>query len=288
MNLPIRNTYQGFSQSWQNSMLIKTKLGRIGLFVIIGLMVTTALTDILANLFGGKGIAVLVGNLMYVPLTILLATLSSIQAFRFGRNNTIGIATILFAIFATLWMIAEHIWIIKEVILHEKPFPSIANFFYIFGYPFLILASFRYLRIVKNAITKKMIIVASLLSIVLVIPSIYIATGSDSDKQFLGLGTEALYSILDGLALIPAIIGFSLFLGGEVFFPWLLFSLAIFTIACGDTAFLIVDRYGWYYTGHPIEILFYWSYILFSYAVYSHLIIFKTQKKKFDNKESMR
>ena len=110
---------------------------------------------IIVNLIG-KEAAILVGNLGYTPITIMLASLTMIVVIKFRAKSTHGIAWIMFLACTLSWMIAEHMWIVEELVLHVKPFPSIADIFYVMGYVFLILFTIYHMRVVKDAITKKM------------------------------------------------------------------------------------------------------------------------------------
>lgn len=243
---------------------------------------------ILAANLAGKEVTVITGNLLYVPVTVSLVILSIIMAVRFRGKSAHGIAWLMFALCASSWLVAEHTWILEELVYHENPFPSAADIFYVTGYVFLILFSINYLKIVKDAITKKTILVASLLATTLLIPSIYMTINTNSDVTGLAFALAFSYPILDAIVLVPAIIGVILFFRGEVNLLWTLMSLAIISLAGGDTGFLITQMNNSYYTGHPIEIMFYWSYILFSFGVYSHIKIFKNDKMTYSNKESLR
>ena len=242
---------------------------------------------LVANLFG-KEVTIVTGNLLYTPLTVTLVILSIIMAVRFRGKSDHGIAWLMFALCASSWLVAEHIWILEELVYHENPFPSKADIFYVAGYVFLILFSIYYLKIVKKAITKKTILLASLVSIAFVIPSIYMTLITNSDITGFPLALAFSYPVIDAIVLVPAIIGVTLFFRGQVNLLWTLTSLAIIALIGGDTGFLVTQMNDSYYTGHPIEIMFYWSYILFSFGVYSHIKIFKNDKMKYSDKESLR
>jgi hypothetical protein len=63
---------------------------------------------------------------------------------------------------------------------------------------------------------------------------------------------------------------------------WTLFCLGTISAFIGDAAFLFGQNESSYYTGNPMEIPFYWNYILLSFGVYSQLTLF--QKAKTDKK----
>jgi hypothetical protein len=100
---------------------------------------------------------------------------------------------------------------------------------------------------------------------------------SNSDSFTLVLG--AIYPIFDALVIIPALVGVSLFFKGKVNFMWTLFCLGTISAFIGDAAFLFGQNEDSYYTGNPMEILFYWNYILLSFGVSSQLALFNKTKK---------
>jgi hypothetical protein len=246
-----------------------------------------AISVIVANLFG-KETAILVGNLGYYPITILLTSFTAIMVIKFRTKNTYGIAWIMFLACATSWMVAEHVWTVEELVLHVKPFPSNADIFYVLGYGFLILFVMYYMKMMKKAITKKMVLVSITISITVLLPSLYISEFENSDISGIAFALALAYPVLDAIVLAPALIGIMMFYKGEVSRLWTFFSLAIISFAAGDTGFLLLEMNDNYYTGHPIEILLMWSYVLFTFGVYSQYKIFSGKKNSFEDKKELR
>jgi len=254
---------------------------------LISCMLGFGLIILVSNIIG-KEVTVLVGNLLYTPITIALVALTAIMVKKFHGKSMHGIAWLMFLVCASSWFVAEHIWNIEELVYHENPFPSTADIFYVIGYAFLFLFSIYYLKIVKKAITRKTVLIASAISFSLLIPSIYMTMETNSDIQGFALALAFAYPVLDAIVLVPAIIGVILFFRGEVNLLWTLMSFAIISLVGGDTGFLITQMNNTYYTGHPIELMFYYSYILFSFGVYSHIKIFTNDKMTYKDKESLR
>ena len=229
---------------------------------------------LIANLVGQE-VTKLTTNLLYVPVPGALAILSIIIAARFSIKGAHGQAWIFFVGLAVSWFIAEMIWLVYDLVYQTDPFPSLADFFYLAGYPFLFLFSIYYLKPLKNTISKKILVYTSLAATALLVPSLYMAYGTDSEISAFELTLALSYPIADAIVLIPALIGVILFFRGEVNFLWSLMCIAIILNVVADTGFLITSMNGSYYTGHPIDMLFLWAYILFSFGVYSHIQIFK-------------
>jgi len=127
------------------------------------------------------------------------------------------------------------------------------------------------------AISRKLVISAGTVSGMLLIPTLYITSTSDSELSSFEVALASSYPILDALILCPALIGVMLFFKGEVNFLWSLICTAIILNVIADTSFLVLSIDDSYYTGHPIDLLYLWAYIMFAFGVYSHIKIFKNR-----------
>src|SRR5574338_226195 len=204
-----------------------------------------ALFNIGINL-ASKDLAILAGNLTYIPVAGSLLVISILISIRFGLNGTHGLAWFSFCGYAISWFIAEMLWIYQELYMKEDPFPSSADIFYIVGYPFLLM---------------------------------YFVLGSSTNTDALDVTLREIYPVFDAVIIIPAMIGVVLFFKGQVHFMWTLMCLGTVCVFVADTAFLFGENTDSYYTGNPMEILFYWNYILLVFGVKSHLDIFKREKQ---------
>src|SRR5690242_6139428 len=239
----------------------------------------------------GKETADLFTNLIFIPVPASVVILSGILTKRNGLVGSHGKAWLVFTIFATLWFVAEQVWLVNELIYHEKPFPSSADFFYLSGYPFYFIFSLLYIHPFKNAISKKMITTATIIAVAILIPNLYMTFYNSSDESEFAIILGAIYPIADAIVLIPAMIGVALFFRGKVNFLWSLLLIGIIFEVVADTGFQYITLDDSYYTGHPIDILFLWSYLLLSFGLYDHIKIFKKSydaKNTFDNKEDLR
>lgn len=235
-----------------------------------------------------KQAATIVGNWIFVPIPAALVILSIVSVKRHGLTGSHGKAWLCFAIFSVMWFIAEQVWFLLEMFYNQKPFPSIADFFYIAGYPAYFVFTILYLRPAKNTITRKMIVVSSLIGIAVLIPNVYMTLENSSDETPFAITLGAVYPIADAIVLVPAIIGVTLFFGGKVNFLWSLMLVGIIVEVVADTGFQYFSLDNSYYTGHPVDILFLFAYILFSFGVYDHIKIFKIRQNSLSDKESLR
>jgi len=174
---------------------------------------------------------------------------------------------------------AETTWTIYELVYHTNPFPSLADVFYISGYPFLFLFSIYYLKPFNKLISRKMILITSLIAVSVLIPSLYMTMDNNSAESKFTIALGATYPVADSIILVPALIGIFLFFRGEVNFLWTLLLIGILLEVTADTGFQYFTLNNLYYTGHPTDILFIWSYLIFSFGVYNHIQIFKKSEK---------
>lgn len=256
--------------------------------ILLYSILATGLSLVIANFFG-KEIASTVSLTLYVPVTLALVVLSLIMVARFGLKGDHGKAWFLFVIFASLWFIAERIAFYYNFTTGDEPFPSEADAFWLAGYPFLFGFLIFYLRPVKKAISKKMLGLSCLISLALLVPTLYITYADSSEENWSDTVIAVSYPIADAIILIPAIIGVVLFFRGKVNFLWSLMCIAIMFEIAADTGFLLATLDDSYYQGHPVDILYIWYYIIFSFGVYSHVAIFKSHKKDpYKNIEDLR
>jgi len=239
--------------------------------VAFGILITNLISEDTAIVFSGWSYVVTAGSVVVLTLIMISKTRG------IGSH---GKAWILFAVMAISWFVAEMIWVVYDQIYEVDPWPSEADYFWIFGYLFYFGFMMFYLKPFRKAISKKMILVSSLIALGLLVPSLYVSYDSEVDpydmENILGLT----YPVLDSIIIVPAIIGVSLFLTGKVNFLWSVMCLAIFCAIIADAGFLFTTLEETYYSGHPLEILFHWMYILFAFGIYDHINVFKTEQKK--------
>lgn len=248
-------------------------------FIVIAFFVS-ALIILIANLYG-QSIAVVVGNLLYIPIAGSFVIVAIWVSLRFGFRGIHGKAWLLFAIFAILWFIAEMIWAYNDLILHIDPYPSIADAFWLAGYPVLFSFMMMYFKVVRKGVSKKTVTFVSIITLLFLGMIFALSQNTEGEDDF-GLHVLTIsYPILDVIILAPAIIGIVLFFKGEVNLLWTFISFGILLESVADLGFFVTQFNQTYYTGHPIEIFFYWGYIFYTFGAYSHLKIFRKSENKF-------
>ena len=241
---------------------------------IFFVIICVAAINLIANYFGEET-ATVVGNFMYIPAAGSLLAVSIIVLQRLGTSGKHGTALIALVGFAICWFFAEIIWILQELYFKIDPFPSTADLFYLVGYPFLLMFVISYLEPLKDGITKEILALAILAAIIVLVSSLYVVFNEDEELSNYEFALLAGYPIADAIVLVPALLGVVLFFKGRVNFMWTLFFVGIISLYVADTTFLYTQLEDTYYTGHPLEMLFYFMYFLMAFGIYDYMKLFK-------------
>ncbi len=228
----------------------------------------------------GKEVVKIVTDIIYIPVTGIFVASAAMMVSRFGTVGSHGKAWLFFLGAAVTWFLAETLWTVFELVYNENPFPSIADVFYLIGYPLFFGFLVYYLKPIRKAISKKMVVTAIIISASVVIPIIYISDSYDPKVTALENILSTAYPVGDAIILVPSLIGVSLFFRGEVNFTWSLVCIGIIFFTVGDLGFQFTTFNNTYYTGHPVDIVLMWSYIMFAFGAIDHLRIFKKEKPR--------
>ena len=240
------------------------------LFTLLGI---TAIV-LLANI-AGQDVAENTTNLFSIILSGTVMIFSFFMVSKYGIKGNHGKAWILFMLFSTYWFCAETVDVLYNIVLGVDAWEYANDFFYITGYQLFFASLVFYLRPFLKQISKKQVIGVTIISISLLIPSLIMIFDSVPDlmdKNFLVLLS---YPILDSIILIPALLGVVLFFKGDVNFMVSLICLGIITQIIGDNSVLFLSLQNLYYHGHMVEILFLWTYAMFSFGLSNQIGLFR-------------
>jgi len=178
------------------------------------------------------------------------------------------------------WFLGELGWAFYTLVLNvKKPYPSVADAFWLIGYVPLFIALYVYVKTFQPAVSKRMLRIAggmtflvSLMIIFALIPPI-MAMAEDPLTEVV----ELAYPTLDVLLFAIALLGLLIFtvsrLKGKMETAWLLINAGIFMNVVGDVLFSYTTLAGTYWNllAHPLELFFHGGYILFLLAFYTHM-----------------
>ncbi len=245
---------------------------------------------VMASNYVGQYAATVTSNTVNLIVSAPLVALSILLVFRNGIRGNFGRAWIFFAAFAVLWFTAERIWTLYELVYQVSPWPSEADFFWLAGYPPYFAFAFFYMRSFGKSISAKLV-AAAVATVLMVLAFIIYATSEEhsglSDyERALALS----YPVADAISLLPIVLALGLFFRGQVNLMWSLMFLGMQSFAVADLGFTVLSLDSKYYTGHPVDIPYFWGYILLLFGLCSHLQIFRKRgpNNQFNNQDGMR
>lgn len=173
------------------------------------------------------------------------------------------------------WFLGEAIWTVYALLLNvEVPYPSIADVVWLIGYIPLIFAITMYIRTFRFVVSKAMLTVAAATVFIgsLVIFSSLASPilASATEEETTTLMVDIAYPALDVIMFSLSIIGLLIFVRGKIASAWLFINGAILMNVIGDILFSFTTLDGTYYNGHYLELFYYWGYIMFALAFYTH------------------
>ncbi|MFQ6073701.1 MAG: hypothetical protein ACE5KC_00640 [Candidatus Bathyarchaeia archaeon] len=216
----------------------------------------------------------IISNIVF-PATAGLTVVSCLHTLRrYGWKSRSTYPTILLfvSVGISMWFLAELTVAVQALYLNIESFPSLADIFYLGGYVWLFLALSQVFNMFQAVFSARMfkamavptVVTASVVSQVLFIPIIA------SSADFVTLAVSAAYPSID---LVLFALSFSIlliFLQGGIGKAWFFFTLSMLLATVADLLFSYLMLGGFFYRGHPVELLWLWSYVTFMVGLYIH------------------
>lgn len=207
-------------------------------------------------------------------ISIINPLIASILAFHvsrlYGKSMVFGKSYFILAIALLMMFAGESTWYLYIFAFGvEDPYPSIADVFFFLFYPLAALHIIMNVEFFKTKISlrNKLWIVIMPLSIVTVFSFLSLQDVEEANfDYYYGLLFVSSSSILLSLGLVGTII----FRGGVLGTAWILLLVGILLTTTGDLWYYYLEIPGFYYGGHPVELLWYTSYWTITYALYKH------------------
>ena len=209
-----------------------------------------------------------------LALTAVMMALLALKKSKLNWKDRYWVVWTSYAAGMSLWFLGELVWAIYALLLNVPvPYPSIADIFWLAGYPFFFWALFVQVWPFKEAFSRRskilgplsmLVIAAGILSVLL--PSI-LATEESLPSIIIAVA----YPVFDVFLLAVAVPVLLLFKQGKFWKPIVFVILGIIMTLVGDLWFAFVTLTGSYFNGHPLEVLFLWSYLAFALGFYMKL-----------------
>jgi len=176
-----------------------------------------------------------------------------------------------------LWFIGELTWSIYEVLLHvEVPYPSIADIFYLAGYVPALVSILAFMMIFRNLVTLTKKILSALVGLLIVGTTIVFLLhplSISSSPAFVKVFDLA-YPLLDAVLMAMVMMRLIAFTGTSLGKPWVWIFGGLLSYSFADIMFSWGTLTNWYYSGHPIELLWLYGYLALALG-------FNRQRKQF-------
>jgi len=176
------------------------------------------------------------------------------------------------------WFVAEQTWNLYEHVLGIDPYPSIADFFYIAAPLFMFGALLNFLQTQKITISKKKIFSASLISVSILIPSIFFIIEENSEAGILETIIAFSYPMVDSILLVPVIITILFTTSTRKNFFWTMILIGILILIMADSIFLFLVINDAYVDGHPIDIMWISSYTIWVFMMFYSIVQSKSHR----------
>jgi hypothetical protein len=204
-----------------------------------------------------------------VVLFGLIAFLAAVYAYRiYGIRSNQGKAILLLASGILFWFLGEFTWMYIEVILSEEvPIVSVADVFWLTGYPLFFAGAFLAWRTFSAPITKekKMLIAVTAIAVFsVVVVGVIIPVLSDTEMSALEFAVTAGYVISDLILLIMFMILIISFFGGKFAKPWMFISAGSILSVVADMVYMT----GIYESGSIVDILWELEYMLIAFGLF--------------------
>ena len=259
------------------------KCNRFTLFWAIGLGLN--LTLIIGLYFTNISIEIeYFSDIISLPLFTIIPgvlVLLGIWAITKSENiNDISKKSLIFLVIAFgCWFAAEQTWNLYEHVLDIDPYPSIADVFYLAAPIFMLYALILFLKSFKHQISKKIMIFASIISIIVLIPTVIVTYTSGVEDEPFEIFVALLYPIIGAITLVPTIIAISHTILNKKSFFWIGILMGLIVLFIADTTFLFLVINDTYFDGHPVDILFISSYTIWTFMIYYIINNAKYQKE---------
>jgi signal transduction histidine kinase len=213
---------------------------------------------------------------LYAILPATMVIYSTILAIKLFKQKHYQAKAFVFFSFGSIFLfIAEQIWQLYDHIWEGSPFPSEADIFYIASYPCMAAFLFISLKPVLKVIGKNVWIFAFAISFSLLIPSILASYDDVLGENAFAVSIALLYPLMSSILVFPAIIGVMFLVKKGANFSWMLILFGFIIFAIADTFFLFAELDGSYYDGHPVDLLWVFTYTMLVFAIHIRLKITK-------------
>jgi signal transduction histidine kinase len=260
----------------------KSKFPFIWAYSLVGTLIVIASLYFVNISIGIENFSNTISLSVYTIVPGLLVVLSIWAITKSETIQEIPKKSLVFLVFAfSSWFIAEQTWNLYEHVLDIDPYPSMADFFYLAAPIFMFVSLTFFLKSTEKKISKKMILFSSIISLLILIPSLVATFNVSAEDEPFEVIIALTYPIVDSIVFVPAIITISFLISNRRSFFWIMIIVGLLVMLAADTAFLFLVIEDEYVDGHPVDILWVSSYTIWAFMMF-HIIM---ESKQFKDKK---
>jgi signal transduction histidine kinase len=260
----------------------KSKFPFIWAYSLVGTLIVIASLYFVNISIGIENFSNTISLSVYTIVPGLLVVLSIWAITKSETIQEIPKNSLVFLVFAfSSWFIAEQTWNLYEHVLDIDPYPSMADFFYLAAPIFMFVSLTFFLKSTEKKISKKMILFSSIISLLILIPSLVATFNVSAEDEPFEVIIALTYPIVDSIVFVPAIITISFLISNRRSFFWIMIIVGLLVMLAADTAFLFLVIEDEYVDGHPVDILWVSSYTIWTFMMF-HIIM---ESKQFKDKK---
>ena len=208
---------------------------------------------------------------IFPGIVTLYASILAIKLHKQKNFESKGYA--MFAVAAAFWFIAEQIWQLYDHVWEGEPFPSEADIFYVASYPLITAFLFLSLKPVIKKVPRNVWLFAVGLAFSLLVPSVLAAYDDMFEEEAFPTIIALTYPVLSAIVLVPAIVGILFLAKQGASLSWMLILFGFIIYGVSDIFFLFAELDSTYYDGHPVDLMYLYSYTLIIFAFHVRLKI---------------
>lgn len=190
----------------------------------------------------------------------------------FGPGNSAGRAWYLLSGFLCLWTVGQISLSYHQLILDESsPFPSVADVFFLAGYPLLVTALVTFLRAyfasgLFSGEARGHVIAAAVASVLLgAMGAVALYPVTSANTPAIEKAINIAYPAVDLVAMVPTFLLIRLasqLRGGSVFWVWALLLNGLIAVALGDLLYAYFSSFGYERLDPVLDVMFALGYLL--------------------------
>lgn len=227
--------------------------------IVVGVLVT-----VVYILLQSSDVLVPVTDYVFALASGICSLLAFLAVRHWGFRGKFGLVHLGLFLGVFLWFLGDATWTVYETVLHVSiPYPSFADTFYLAGYVPIAIVVVQFLWAFRAGLRRKRALIALGVGLLMLglVYAFLVGPIVTSPEDFLTKTYDVAYPVLDSILAVLAIFMFFTFKGGKTARAWVWLSLGLLANALADIAFSLGTLQGWYYSGHPIELIQFWGYI---------------------------